>query len=120
MTDRTGRHADRTKQIGGVTVVMATALPAIRCGNGGYLRGKAMLEALAVDGMNVTKRQAEIDGERKERQPRATPDMVTKPAHYGRAGFFLRPLGPLAILANRPKRSIARRDEMTRRAIPDS
>ena len=55
MTDRARGHADRTKQIGGVTVVMATALPAIRCGNGGYLRGKAMLDALAVEGMNVTK-----------------------------------------------------------------
>jgi hypothetical protein len=83
-------HADRTQQIGRVTVVMTRGLPVVRRGNGGYLRGKAMLEALAVDGMNVAKGQAEIDGERKERQPRTPPDMVTKPAHYGPSQFFVR------------------------------
>jgi hypothetical protein len=34
--------------------------------------------------MDVTKRQTEIDGERDQRKPRTTPDMVTKPAHHGR------------------------------------
>jgi hypothetical protein len=86
MSDGAGGHANRTKQIGRVTVVMTRALPVVRC-NGSYLRGEAMLEALAGNGMNVTKRQTDIDGERKERQPRTTPGMVTKPAHYGPSQF---------------------------------
>ena len=77
-----GDHANGAKQIGGATVLVALSI--IRRVDGGYLRGKAMLEALAVDGMNVAKGQAEIDGERDQRKPRTTPDMVTKPAHHRR------------------------------------
>ena len=87
MTDRTDGHADRTKRIGRVTVVSARRLPIIGRNNRRYLRGKAMLEALAVDPMNVTKGQAKIDGERNQRKPRNSPDMVTKPVHHGRAKF---------------------------------
>ena len=107
MSNGAGGHADRTKQIGRVTVVSARCLSFIRRGNGGYLRGKAMLEALADDGMNVAKGQAEIDGERNQRQPRTTPDMVTKPAHYGPSQFSL-DFANAAILAGSLRRSIAR------------
>jgi hypothetical protein len=44
--------------------------------------------ASALDAMNVTKRETEVDGERKERKPRTTSDMVTKPTHFGRSEFF--------------------------------
>jgi hypothetical protein len=65
----TGGHADRAEQIGLVTFVMARCLPVIGRGKGSY-RGEAMAEVPAADGMNVTERQAEIDGERNQRKPR--------------------------------------------------
>jgi hypothetical protein len=108
MADGPGRHADRTQQIGPVTIVMALGLPVIRRNNRRNLRGQAMLEALAVDGMNVTKRQADVDGERKERQPRSAPDMVTKPTHRGRQNPLS--LTCKTILDYQPKPSNAWRD----------
>jgi len=87
MTNGASRHADRTKQIDPVTVVVARRLPIIRGNGSRYFRGRAMVEAPAVDRMNVAKRQADVNGERNQRQPRTTPDMVTKPTHSGRAGF---------------------------------
>jgi len=86
MTDGTGGHANRAEQIGRVTVVMARCLPVVGRGNRSN-RGETMPEVLAADGMDVSKRQAEIDGERNQRKPRTAPDMVTKPTHYGRASF---------------------------------
>jgi hypothetical protein len=53
----------------------------------------------------VTKRQADIDGERHQRQPRTTPDMVTKPPHYGPSQIFVR-LSSTAILAGSLRRSM--------------
>ena len=80
MADGTGSHADRAEQIGLITFVVARRLPVGGRGNGSY-RGEAMREALAIDGMNVTERQAEVDGKRNQRKPRTAPDMVTKPMH---------------------------------------
>jgi len=82
VADGTCGHADRAEQIGLITFMVAWRLPVARQGNGSY-RGEAMPETLAIDGMNVTERQAEVDGERNQRKPRTAPDMVTKPTHYG-------------------------------------
>jgi hypothetical protein len=87
MTNGARRYADRTKQIDGVTVVVARPLPIVRRNDRRYLRSRAMLDSPAVDRMNVTKRQADVNGERNQRQPRTTPDMVTKPTHSGRADY---------------------------------
>jgi hypothetical protein len=54
----------------------------------------------------VAKGQTEIDGERNQRQPRATPDMVTKPAHYGPSQFSSN-FASAGILAGSLRRSIA-------------
>jgi hypothetical protein len=103
VTHGTGRHADRTEQVSLVTIVMTLRPAVIGRGEGGYLGGKAV-----VDRMNVTKGQAEIDGERKQRKPRTTPDMVTKPMHCGRTGFFLATMASGPFLVGPPKWSIRR------------
>jgi len=77
-----GDHANGAKQIGGATVLVALSI--IRRVDGGYLRGRPIPKPVALDCMDVTKRQTEIDGERDQRKPRTTPDMVTKPAHHRR------------------------------------
>ena len=67
VADRARGHADRTKQIDLITIMVTRRLSAIRQANGCHLRCWLMPESSAVDRMNVTKGQAEIDGERDQR-----------------------------------------------------
>jgi len=105
VTNGACRHADRAKQVGLVAVMMGRALLVIGRGEGGYLGGESI-----VDRMNVAKGQAEIDSEREQRKPRTTSDMVTKPAHSARAGFFPWDLPDGPFLVGPPKRSSAQQN----------
>jgi hypothetical protein len=62
----------------------------------------------------VTERQAEIDGERNQREPRTTPDMVTKPAHHSLAEIVLNLPGKPS-LADVSKRSTGHPNTLPRR-----
>jgi hypothetical protein len=55
------RHADQTELIDAVTIVLVLGLPVVGRDNRDGLR---VPEAPAIDRMNVTKRQAKVDGER--------------------------------------------------------
>ncbi len=83
VADRARGHADRTEQIDLIAVMVTRRLAAIGQTNCRSLRGRLMPESSRVDRMDVTERQAKVDGERDKRQPGTSPDMITKPAHGG-------------------------------------
>ena len=97
----TSGHTDRTEKIAAVAIVMVLGRPVIRRDNDRHLPREPITEVSARDRMNVTEGQANIDGERKQRNPRTTSDMVTKPTHHSRVDFS-RFSG---ILASTPARS---------------
>ena len=67
VTDGRGSHADRAKIVSLAIVVMALATVGRR--DGCDQRSKTAPGALAVDRVNVTEGQAEVDGQRDQRAP---------------------------------------------------